>query len=149
MLGWHTLPVFNRLHGTTPSTSPCTCSWCPMVSRRLNWLTSYFWLALVFPGSNVYTQDTQPETFFEQKIRPVLVEHCYACHSSGEQTESGLDLSHREGLRKGGDRGPGLVPGDAQQSLLWLALSHQDPDLQMPPDGDRLSNSVLLDFQHS
>ena len=69
---------------------------------------------------------------FESAIRPVLVEHCYQCHSA-ETTEGNLRLDNREGLRRGGDRGPALVPGNAETSLIVSAIAYQD-DLQMPPD---------------
>jgi len=57
--------------------------------------------------------------FFEKKIRPVLVEHCYGCHSAKAKIpQAGLLLDSRDGLRKGGDRGPAIVPGDPDKSLL-------------------------------
>src|SRR5262245_24212332 len=61
--------------------------------------------------------------FFEKKIRPVLVAQCYKCHSSqSAKVKGGLVLDTREGLRKGGDSGPTLVPGDAEGSRLLKAL---------------------------
>jgi hypothetical protein len=57
--------------------------------------------------------------FFETKIRPVLVEHCYKCHSAqAAKLKGGLRLDTRDGLRKGGDSGPAIVPGDPAGSLL-------------------------------
>ncbi|MFM2096027.1 MAG: hypothetical protein RIS70_3151, partial [Planctomycetota bacterium] len=59
--------------------------------------------------------------FFESKIRPVLVEHCYACHSrqaeSAGKLRGGLRVDDREALRRGGDSGPGIVPRDVDASL--------------------------------
>src|SRR5207253_4892368 len=72
--------------------------------------------------------------FFEKKIRPVLVNHCYKCHSaSAKKIRSGLLLDSRDGIRKGGERGPAVVPSDPAASLLLKALSYEE--LQMPPGG--------------
>jgi hypothetical protein len=72
--------------------------------------------------------------FFEAKIRPVLVERCYSCHSaSAEKLKGNLLLDTREGTLKGGDQGPSVVPGDLDRSLLIKAVRFTDPDLRMPP----------------
>src|SRR5262245_41797852 len=60
---------------------------------------------------------------FEKKIRPVLVEKCYSCHSAtAEKLKGNLYLDTREGTLKGGDLGPSVVPGDADRSLLIKAI---------------------------
>lgn len=71
--------------------------------------------------------------FFEKHIRPVLVEHCYECHS--ERADGGLQLDSREGLLRGGDSGAALIPGDSDASLLIEAIRYQNLDFQMPPQG--------------
>lgn len=71
--------------------------------------------------------------FFEDKVRPLLVEHCYECHSAGHKIKGGLQLDHRAGWETGGDSGPALVPGDPAASRLLRAVSYQDRDLKMPP----------------
>ena len=72
--------------------------------------------------------------FFESKIRPVLVDICYKCHSaSSEKIKGGLLLDTREGIRKGGDTGAAVVPGNLEESVLIQAIRFQDDDLQMPP----------------
>ena len=75
------------------------------------------------------------EAYFETHVRPLLVTHCYECHSAeeGSKIKGGLRLDHREGWQVGGDSGPALVPGDAKGSLLLKAVRYRDPDLQMPP----------------
>lgn len=94
-------------------------------------------------------QETAPdraeETFFETRIRPVLVEACVQCH--GPDVASGeLRLDSREALLKGGEHGPAVVPGDAEQSLLILALKHDDDQpVQMPPE-EPLSNEAIADL---
>ena len=94
------------------------------------------------------TVSVQGSTLFESKIRPVLVEHCYECHSlSAGVVEGGLRLDTRQATLRGGDRGAAVVAGKPQESWLWKALSHEDPDLRMPPKSERLPDSVIADFR--
>lgn len=86
--------------------------------------------------------------FFETKIRPVLIKHCYECHSTATSTSEGsLRLDSREAVRSGGDRGPAVVPGDPAASWLLTAVTHSDPDLQMPPRKAKLPNDVIADLK--
>lgn len=88
--------------------------------------------------------------FFEKKIRPVLVEHCYECHSAtAKHIRGGLLLDTRDGVLKGGDSGPALVPGNPRDSLLIIGIRHEDkdPDMAMPPKKDRLPDHILADFE--
>ncbi|MGD9858362.1 MAG: PSD1 and planctomycete cytochrome C domain-containing protein, partial [Planctomycetaceae bacterium] len=86
-------------------------------------------------------------SFFESKIRPVLVKNCYECHSATEGTEEGgLQVDTREAIREGGGRGPAVVPGKLEASLLLTALSHGDADLKMPPKQPKLSDAIIADF---
>lgn len=72
---------------------------------------------------------------FEKRIRPILVANCYECHSAeGKKREGGLLLDSRAGVLKGGDSGPAIVPGNAEESLLIMAIRHTDKDLKMPPE---------------
>src|SRR5262249_19599353 len=83
--------------------------------------------------------------FFERTIRPVLVERCYACHSQeAKKVRGGLLLDTRDGLLKGGDSGPPVVPGMPDKSLLLHALRQTD-ELRMPPKG-KLPEAVVADF---
>ena len=85
--------------------------------------------------------------FFESKIRPVLVDACYECHSSeGGRIKGGLSLDSKEGLKLGGDSGHAIVPGDLEESLLYVAISYQDEDYEMPPK-KRLPADVVADFK--
>lgn len=85
--------------------------------------------------------------FFENRIRPVLVEHCYKCHSAeaakAGDLEGGLFLDTRAGLMKGGDSGPGIIPGKPEESLLLEALHYET--YEMPPAG-KLPDAVIADF---
>src|SRR4051794_39608530 len=80
--------------------------------------------------------DSQGAQFFEAKVRPVLVERCYGCHSAGaKKLKGGLLLDARASMLKGGDNGPAVVPKHPEQSRLVEAISYQNVDLQMPPKG--------------
>jgi hypothetical protein len=87
--------------------------------------------------------------FFEAKIRPVLVERCYRCHShDADKVKGGLMLDTREGLRAGGDSGSAIEPGQPAASLLIEAIRYDSPDLKMPPlsQGGRLPDQQVADF---
>jgi hypothetical protein len=72
---------------------------------------------------------------FHQQVEPILREHCYPCHShAAGQMENGLALDWKSGWVKGGDRGPAIVPGKPDESLLVRAIRHVDPDLKMPEE---------------
>ena len=74
--------------------------------------------------------------FFEKKVRPILVERCYECHSAKKQPPEGnLLLDRREGVLQGGDTGPAAVPGDPEKSSLVKGIRYNDAELQMPPTG--------------
>lgn len=84
---------------------------------------------------------------FETKIRPVLASHCYACHSKSiAAPQGGLLLDSPQGIRRGGNSGALIKPGDPDNSLLIRALRHTDKKLKMPP-GDPLSPEVVADFE--
>ncbi len=85
--------------------------------------------------------------FFEAKIRPVLIEHCYECHNSTGTSEGKLRLDLRQGLIEGGDSGPAIVATDPSKSLLLKAIAHENPDLKMPPTGVKLSDETIDDFR--
>jgi hypothetical protein len=86
--------------------------------------------------------------FFEAKIRPVLVKHCYECHSAESgKSKGGLMLDTKHGIREGGETGPAVVPGDVAKSLLLTAIKHSDPDLEMPPKEPQLPKAVIADFE--
>ncbi len=87
--------------------------------------------------------------FFEEKIRPVLAERCYQCHSA-EAARRGmlmgkLQLDTRKGVQRGGSRGSVVVAGRPDQSMLIEALEYTNPNLQMPPGG-KLPDEVTADF---
>jgi mono/diheme cytochrome c family protein len=77
--------------------------------------------------------------FFEKKVRPVLVEHCYSCHSAAAARDGtlkgGLQLDTRAGVRQGGDSGAVVVVGQPDKSLLIQAIRHEKDVAKMPPKG--------------
>ena len=85
--------------------------------------------------------------FFEKKIRPVLVDKCHKCHSaSSKKLKADLYVDSLEGLLKGGDSGPALVPGDPEKSLLIEVIRYEDTDMEMPPKS-KLPDAVIKDFE--
>jgi mono/diheme cytochrome c family protein len=78
--------------------------------------------------------------FFATQVRPILQSHCVACHG-GEKVRSGLNLTSREGLLKGGERGPAVSLDEPNDSLLLKAVN-QHEDLKMPPKG-KLSQAQI------
>ena len=115
------------------------------------------WMLNVFPilvlgwlaTSSVAAADLTPAQtqFFENKIRPVLADNCYKCHSTkSEKLKGGLLLDSREATLRGGDTGPAVVPGHPDQSLLIKAVRYTDADLQMPPK-QKLSDAQIADLE--
>lgn len=77
---------------------------------------------------------TEDLAFFENQVRPLLVKHCYECHSEeSDKRKGGLWLDRRSAWEQGGDGGPSIVPGAPDKSLLIHSVRYGDPDLQMPP----------------
>ncbi|QDU60233.1 Planctomycete cytochrome C [Planctomycetes bacterium Pan216] len=92
-------------------------------------------------GKKPFRKDIE---FFEKKIRPVLVKHCYECHAADAEELGGrLRLDTRQGMRDGGESGPAVVDGNPDTSLIVQALRYDG--IEMPPD-EPLSESVINDF---
>jgi cytochrome c553 len=101
-------------------------------SLLLSWATTLSLAAAEPPALPL--SDTAKSEFFEKKIRPLLVERCYECHSeTAKKVKGGLRLDNREDLLKGGDTGPSLVSGNPDKSLIIVAVRYKNQDLQMPP----------------
>ena len=83
--------------------------------------------------------------YFEKHIRPLLIEHCYSCHSiEADAREGELLLDSRSGWTIGGQSGPAIVPGDAAASLLIRAVRYEDPAIQMPPEAKLDARQIAL-----
>ena len=107
-------------------------------------------LLTLLSQARVFAADLTPTQaqFFESKIRPVLADNCYKCHSAkSEKIKGGLLLDSRAASLKGGETGPAVVPGDLEKSLLIKAVRYTDPDLQMPPKDKKLSNAQIADLE--
>jgi hypothetical protein len=113
-------------------------------SASLRGLAAFFLLGLATSAPAAEPPADQAE-FFEKKVRPVLAENCFRCHSDKGKVRGGLRLDSRAGLLKGGDNGPALVPGSPEKSRLVEAVSYKNSELTMPPKG-KLPDAVLADL---
>jgi hypothetical protein len=87
------------------------------------------------------------EEFFETKVRPLLSGQCVECHGP-DLASGGLRLDSRDAILRGGESGPALIPGNAEESLLVRALRHDEQEsLRMPPDGP-LDHQAIEDLRH-
>ena len=92
--------------------------------------------------------DTVAQTeFFENRIRPILIDHCYDCHGPDEASGK-LRLDSKSGWVRGGEGGPAIVPGDPTASLLIRAVSYRNAALKMPPEdaGGQLTPQQINDL---
>jgi hypothetical protein len=87
--------------------------------------------------------------FFESKIRPILSEECYKCHShQADKVRGKLMLDSRDAVLVGGESGPAIVPGKPDDSVLIQAIRYTDEDLMMPPKdhGGKLTDQQIADL---
>ena len=137
-----------RVRPFVPSPTRCT-------DRSCHWLRN---LGAAAPALSAPPKATSPQPaptvpsareaieYFESRIRPLLIQNCYECHSArAKDLQGGLRLDSREAIRKGGESGPALVPGDVEGSLLIRALRYEDHE--MPPKG-KLPAAVIAEFEH-
>ena len=108
-----------------------------------------FLLAAALAAATAFGEDAGNKArvdFFEARVRPILADHCYKCHSAADGKSKGsLTLDTRGGWEKGGEHGAAVIPGKPGDSPLFKALTYTDPDLQMPPkkEGGKLSDADL------
>src|SRR5262245_1520609 len=107
-------------------------------------------LCLCLPADRAAASNDTPDVagleFFEKKVRPILAEHCFGCHSTqAKKLRGGLPLGSRGGLLNGGDNGPVLVPGQPERSRLIEAVRYSNIELRMPPRG-KLSDAAINDL---
>ncbi len=103
---------------------------------------------LLLTTSSVFAADPTGIAFFEQKIRPVLVEHCYSCHSAqAKKLKGNLYLDSQAGWQQGGDSGESVVvPGKPEDSLLIRTVRHLEVGREMPPKQPKLPDAVIADL---
>ncbi|MEY3174771.1 MAG: hypothetical protein RLZZ436_2685 [Planctomycetota bacterium] len=118
-----------------------------MKTRRLLCVLLLCIAAIPCPALRAQESAAEKTFFFESKIRPLLVEHCYECHSQQSNSiKGGLSLDTRQAVAAGGDSGKVLIPGKPEESLLLQSVRYDNPDLQMPPKG-RLADSQIADLE--
>src|SRR3954468_19149959 len=115
-----------------------------MMPRLTCGLMVFVWLVSL-GQMTVISAEPDGMAFFEKKIRPVLVQHCYECHSAKAKSVKGnLLLDSRDATLKGGDSGPAVVPGKVDESLLIQAVRQET--FEMPPKG-KLPDQVIADLE--
>jgi hypothetical protein len=92
----------------------------------------YVVVSFLAVGCALAQAPAQSPDFFENKVRPILANNCYDCHSSAEM--GGLRVDSRERLLQGGKSGPAIMAGDPDKSLLIQAV-RQTGDIKMPKGG--------------
>lgn len=102
-------------------------------------------LAVLFPAAADDKPPATDATYFEQRIRPMLEKHCLLCHG-GEKTRNGLAVTSRGALLKGGERGPAVIPGKPEQSLLIESVRYDGQRVRMPPAG-KLKAEQIADLE--
>jgi len=99
---------------------------------RPAWLLTLAFLLLPAGAARAAGPAQTDVEFFEKKVRPLLIENCFQCHSTGKKIRGGLLLDNRAGVIKGGDTGSAVVPGEPGKSLLVKAIGYKD-EPRMPP----------------
>ncbi len=111
-------------------------------------LTAGLALGLLGTSPGVASPTPEQVAFFETRIRPVLSQHCYQCHSAealrAGTLKASLMVDSRAGMAKGGESGAAVVPGKKEDSLLLAALKYDG--FEMPPAG-KLPDEVIADFE--
>ncbi len=101
--------------------------------------------ALALSGAGLHGADAGGVDFFEKKIRPLLIERCYECHSEGKKIKAGLRLDHADGWLSGGDSGPAVVPGNVEGSPMIKAIRYTGLEFEsMPPKSQLTREEVAL-----
>jgi hypothetical protein len=108
----------------------------------------YFLIFTVLLGSGIGASTlsaTEGFAFFESQVRPLLVKHCYECHSEeADKQKGGLWLDRKAGWETGGDGGPSIVPGNPDASLLIHSIRYADENLQMPPKSKMTTEEIAV-----
>lgn len=133
---------------STDAYSRCTTAPWRMIAVRMLHSAIVALTVLGHVSLALGTDSPEDIEFFEKRIRPVLVAHCYSCHSAAAgKSEGGLQLDSRDGVRTGGERGSAVVPGKPAMSWLLKAIEQTDASLRMPPEKAKLPATVIADIR--
>ncbi|WP_246109814.1 PSD1 and planctomycete cytochrome C domain-containing protein [Roseimaritima multifibrata] len=112
--------------------------------EQRSWLVSVLLFTVGVVCVDVARTDADEKIdFFESKVRPLLIEHCYECHSlEADESAGDYRLDSAAAMLRGGSRGPSIVAGDAAKSLFLKAVEYKDSELEMPPSG-KLSDEQI------
>jgi mono/diheme cytochrome c family protein len=88
--------------------------------------------------------NSEKKEFFENRIRPVLAQQCFACHTSSMM--GGLRIDSRDGILTGGHSGPAIVPGDPEKSTIIARVRASDSAVRMPQGSSALSEAQIADL---
>jgi hypothetical protein len=117
-------------------------------------LTAFF-PAVILAGLSHFSLSAAPAVpqapehieFFEKRIRPILADHCYSCHSADTKPSGELRVDDRNGLLVGGKTGPAVVVGEPDKSLLLQRILTSDKKKHMPKEGDPLTELEIADLK--
>src|SRR5690349_8325343 len=100
-------------------------------------------VVLVLPALAASAEPAKEALFFETHVRPIFKAKCFECHGEGKKLRGGLDLRLKHLLAKGGDMGPGLVPGKPEASNVVLRVRKQE----MPPGKVKLTAQEIATLE--
>ena len=127
-----------------------------MIFRRLFMLcvsdvNKFLFVIFLILGISRLRASDEKLKFFEEKIRPLFVEKCYKCHSKeaakNNKLKGGFYIDFREGLMRGGEGGPAVIPGQPDKSMLMKTIRHEIPEMQMPPKKAKLTEAQIADVE--
>ena len=98
--------------------------------------------AVAFSAEPTLPAATKKKVDFIREIKPLLVTHCHKCHGASKR-EGGLRLDRRDDALNGGDSGPAFVIGKSAESRIIKYVAGVDPDVLMPPEGDKLTDEQI------
>jgi hypothetical protein len=108
------------------------------------------WVMMALCSVTATAPTAEPEPakleFYEKKIRPLLANHCYGCHSADTKPAGGLRVDDRNGLLVGGNSGPGIVPGKPAESAILKRVTQKDEKRRMPLQGQHLNEAQVADL---
>jgi cytochrome c553 len=128
---------------TEPRKSPLIAAAVGLLAATAGWAATKAENPVVVPAQGPISPDDLQ--FFETKIRPLLINNCYKCHSrDADKIKGGFLLDTREGMLEGGDDGPSIVPGHPEESHLMEGVRYGDENFQMPADKKLPDDQIAL-----